>query len=309
MSRPKIGIIGAGNVGANTALFLFLKDLGDIVLYDLKGDLAKGKALDIMHLASIWGTNSFVTGTGNIDDIAGSDLVVITAGKRRTADMTRDDLLSQNGEIITKIVDNIQQKSPNSFIVVVTNPLDAMAHLALEISNFEPSRVMGMSGVLDAGRLAHFIREKHRVASENILTTVLGGHGDSMVPVSSNSFIGGRPLKHILDPGEIEEVIERTRKAGGEIIQLMGTSSMYAPAAAVWKMAQAILHDEKTILPCSVYLQGEYKLSDVFLSVPVLLGKTGVEEIIELPLEKKELKALHKSADEVKELTRKLNIN
>ncbi len=309
MARPKISIIGAGNVGANTALFLFLKDLGDVTLYDIKGDMAAGKALDIMHLASIWGTNSQITGTGNIEDTSNSDLVVITAGKRRTADMTRDDLLAQNGEIITSLVDSIQQKSPNSFIIVVTNPLDAMAHLALEISNFESSRVMGMSGVLDAGRLAHFIREKHQVAIENILTTVLGGHGDSMVPVGSNSFIAGQPLDQVLEHDEIKEVIERTRGAGGEIIKLMGTSSMYAPAAAVWKMAQAILRDEKAILPCSVYLQGEYNLSDVFLSVPVLLGKGGVERIIELPLEKEELKALHNSAEEVKELTRKLNIN
>ncbi len=308
MKRPKISVIGAGNVGTNTALFLFLKDLGDVVLYDIKGDIARGKALDIMHLASIWGTNSKVFGTGDIEDTKESNLVVITAGKRRTADMTRDDLLSQNGEIITSLVDTIQQKSPDAFIIVVTNPLDAMAHLALEISSFEPSRVLGMSGILDAGRLAHFIREKYPVAIENILTTVLGGHGDSMVPVSSNSFISGRPLNQVLEKGEIEEVIERTRGAGGEIIKLMGTSSMYAPGAAVWKMAQAILRDEKTILPCSVYLQGEYNLSDVFLSVPALLGKNGVEEIIELPLSKAELKALHNSAEEVKELTRKLNI-
>ncbi len=309
MGRPKISVIGAGNVGSNTALFLFLKDLGDIQLYDINGDLAAGKALDIMHLASIWGTNSKVTGSGEIKDTANSDLVVITAGKRRTADMSRDDLLLQNAEIITSLVDTIQQESPRSYIIMVTNPLDVMTHLALEISNFSSSRVMGMSGVLDAGRLAFFIREKQNVAMENILTTVLGGHGDSMVPLSSSTFIGGRPLDEVMDSSSIEEVVERTRRAGGEIIKLMGMSSMYAPAAAVWKMAQAILRDEKLILPCSVYLQGQYKLSDVFLSVPVLLGQKGVEEIIELPLDNGDLKALHSSAEEVKELTRKLNIN
>ncbi len=308
MNRPKISVLGAGNVGGNCALFLFQEQIGEVILYDIAEGLPQGKALDIMHSAKIDNYNIPVRGTNSLEDIASSDIVIITAGHRRTADMTRDDLLHKNADVITSLVDRVQSLCPKTHIIMISNPLDTMAHLAMEISGFPPNQITGMSGILDAGRFAFYVAEKTRTAIENIEATVLGGHGDSMVPVISSSFVAGRPLDEVLSQEDIDHVIQKTRKAGGEIIKLMGMSSMYAPAAAAIKMVKSILRDEKSILPCSVYLQGEYGLSQVFLSVPVVLGKDGVEEIIELKLSEQEMKDLHNSAAAVKEATKKLNL-
>lgn len=308
MSRPKISILGAGNVGANTAHLLFHEEIGDVCLYDIAEGKPQGLALDMMHTASIYGKNVQVTGTNDIDDTGDSQVIIITAGHRRTKDMTRDDLLHKNADVITSLVDKIQHTSPQAFIINITNPLDVMAHLAMEISGFPHEKVMGMSGVLDTGRFAFHLAEKLNTSVENVQTAVLGGHGDSMVPLISNCFVNGRPLTSVMEQEHIDDAVEQTRKAGANIIKLMGTSSMYGPATSAVRMTQALLRDEKVTMPCSVYLQGEYGLSDIYISVPVTLSSKGVEQIVELTISEEEMEALHASAEGIRELIKKLNL-
>jgi len=293
----KITIIGAGNVGATAALFLLQKQLGDVVLFDVVEGLPQGKALDMMEAAPVLGYETKIIGTNDYQDIKDSDMVIVTAGLARKPGMSREDLLKKNAEIIKGIVLNIREYAPHSFILMVTNPLDIMTYHALKVSGFEKNRVMGQAGVLDGARFASFIAEKIKVPVKDIKPLVLGGHGDSMVPLPRLSTVKGKTLNECLQPKELEPLIERTRKAGAEIVGLLKTgSAYYSPAASAVAMAESILLDHKKIMPASVYLKGEYGLSDVCIGVPVRLGAQGVEEIIELDLTPEERQALHASA-------------
>ena len=311
MDRKKITIVGAGNIGATLALLLARRETADITLIDINEGVAKGKALDIMEASPILGFNAHVTGTGNYEDTADSDVVVITAGFPRKPGMSRDDLLFKNFEVVKSVSEQIRKYSPNAFVIVVTNPLDAMTYTALKVTGFPKERVMGMAGVLDSARFAYFISEKTGISVENIKAFVIGGHGDDMVPLPKYTTISGMPVKKFLSDEELKEVIERTRFGGGEIVQLLKTgSAFYAPAASILEMVLAILWNKRKILSASVYLDGEageyYGASGLCVGVPVVLGKEGVEDIIKLDLSEEEWQAWRKSVDSVRRLVEKL---
>ena len=311
MDRKKITIVGAGNIGATLALLLARRETADITLIDINEGVAKGKALDIMEASPILGFNAHVTGTGNYEDTADSDVVVITAGFPRKPGMSRDDLLFKNFEVVKSVSEQIRKYSPNAFVIVVTNPLDAMTYTALKVTGFSKERVMGMAGVLDSARFAYFISEKTGISVENIKAFVIGGHGDDMVPLPKYTTISGMPVKKFLSDEELKEVIERTRFGGGEIVQLLKTgSAFYAPAASILEMVLAILWNKRKILSASVYLDGEageyYGASGLCVGVPVVLGKEGVEDIIKLDLSEEEWQAWRKSVDSVRRLVEKL---
>ena len=301
MTRPKISIIGAGAVGATTAHWVAAKELGDIVLLDVVEGLPQGKALDLWEAGPLEDFDATIIGTNDYDDTAGSDVIVVAAGVPRKPGMSREDLLSINKTIVEEVVKEAAQRSPNSLLVMVTNPLDTMAYLAKRVSRFPRNRVVGQAGILDSTRFRAFVAAVLRVSVEDVQALVLGGHGDQMVPLTRYCTVSGIPIAHLLPKAKIEELVERTRKGGGEIVALLKTGSAYfAPGAAVAQMVEAILKDKKRILPCSAYLEGEYGLEDVYFGVPVKVGAGGVEEIIEVPLDTEEKAAVSRSAETVR---------
>jgi malate dehydrogenase len=299
----KITIIGAGNVGATTALRLLEKGLGDIVLLDIAEGVAKGKALDMTQSSPLCGYSSKIIGTGNYDDTKDSDLTIITSGIPRKPGMSRDDLVKVNVKIVNSVVQQVVKKSPDTIIIVVSNPLDVTTYIAHKISNFPREKVMGMAGVLDTVRFKTFLSQEINVSVENIHTFVVGSHGDTMVPLLSHTTVAGIPVKEIVPDEKLKGIVQRARNGGIEIVELLKTgSAFYAPAAAVSEMAEAILLDKKKILPCTVLCQGQYGINNTFIGVPVKLGSNGVEEIVEFKLDADEIAALRKSAEAVKEL-------
>lgn len=297
---PKITIIGAGAVGATAAQRIAEKELGDIVLTDIVEGLPQGKALDLMEAAPLCGYDSKITGTNDYGDIEGSDVVVVTAGIARKPGMTREDLLKINGKIIREVSQDIAKYAPDSIVITVTNPLDIMTYVAMKTTDFEPARVFGMSGVLDAGRFAAFIAMELGCSARDINAMVLGGHGDTMVPLPRFTTVSGVPITELMPEDTIRRLVERTINGGAEIVNLLKTgSAFYAPSAAVTNMVEAVIKDTKRILPVCAYLNGEYGKKDIYLGVPVKLGRRGVEEIIELKLTEDEKKALDRSAEAV----------
>ncbi len=309
MKRKKITVIGAGNVGAACAHWLAVRELGDIVLFDIVDGLPQGKALDLFEASPIDGCDVSIVGTNSYADTANSDIVIITAGLARKPGMSRDDLLEKNCSVISFVTQRVVKYSPDAFLLVVTNPLDAMAYVAKQVSGFPKNRVMGMAGILDTARMRSFIAYELKVSVEDVSAFVLGGHGENMVPLARYSTVSGIPLTALMSPEKIDAIIERTRHGGAEIVSFLKTgSAFYAPAAAVGRMAEAILKDKKRILPVAALLEGEYGISDCYVGVPVKLGGQGIEEIIELDLLAKELAALKKSHQSVRSLIERLKI-
>lgn len=308
--RNKITIIGAGNVGATTAHWLAERELGDIILVDIPQTegMPAGKALDMTEAGPVVGYDTRIIGTTGYEETANSDVVVITAGIPRKPGMSREDLVGINQKIISDVVSKIKASSPDSILIVVTNPLDTMAYIAKQVSGFPRERVIGQAGVLDSARMRAFIAMELNVSVENTHAFVLGGHGDEMVPLTRYSTVAGIPITELLPPERVEAIVERTRKGGGEIVNLLRTgSAYYAPGAATAQMVEAILKDKKLILPCSAYLQGEYGLSDVYFGVPVKLGRAGAEEIIEISLTPEERSAMEKSVELIRSTMVHLN--
>lgn len=293
----KISIIGGGNVGATAAFIAAEKELADIVLVDVVEGLPQGKSLDMNETGPISRSDTRLTGANDYAAIKGSEIVIITAGLARKPGMSREDLQKKNAQIIKSVTENVAKHAPESIIIMVTNPIDVMTYYAMKISGFPKNKIVGQAGILDTARFRFFIAEKLNVSIEDISTVVLGGHGDSMVPLPRYTCISGIPLSEFMDKETIDKLIQRTRKGGGEIVGLLKTgSAYYAPAAASIEMAEAILKDKKRVLPCSAYLSGQYGINDIYIGVPVILGANGVEKIIELKLDDDELKALQNSA-------------
>ncbi len=309
MKRKKITIVGSGNVGATCAHWAAAKELGDIVLIDVVEGVPQGKALDLMEAAPIEGYDCSITGTNNYEDTAGSDLVVITAGIARKPGMSRDDLLSTNAKIVASCAEQAAKYSPNAFVIVVTNPLDIMAHVALKATGFPPGRVMGMAGVLDSARFRTFIALELGISFEDVSAFVLGGHGDDMVPLVRYSYAGGIPIEKLIPKDRIDAIVERTRKGGAEIVNYLKTgSAYYAPGASVIQMAEAVLKDKKRILPVAAYLQGEYGERDMYFGVPAIIGGNGVEKILEVDLTEDEKTQIAKSVASVRNLLKVVNL-
>ncbi|WP_214683970.1 malate dehydrogenase [Exiguobacterium sp. s155] len=301
--RNKISVIGSGFTGATTALYLAQRELGDVVLLDMEEKVGptKGKALDMQETAPIQGFDSWVTGTSDYADTADSDVVVITAGIARKPGMSRDDLVATNANVMRSVVKEIARYSPDAILIVLTNPVDAMTYAAFKESGFPKERVIGQSGVLDTARFRTFVAQGLNVSVKDVSGFVLGGHGDEMVPLVRYSYAGGIPLEKLIPHERIEQIVERTRKGGGEIVQLLGDgSAYYAPAAAIVEMVEAIVKDQRRILPAIAYLEGEYGFHDLYLGVPTILGKHGIEQVLELDLTDEEKAALSKSADSVR---------
>ncbi len=297
MSRPKITIVGAGNVGATCAHWAAARELADIVLVDVVEGMPQGKALDLMEARPIFGFNVEVVGANDYEATRNSDIAIITAGIARKPGMSRDDLINTNKKIVSEVTRRVVEKSPKAFIIVVANPLDAMCYVAYKVSGFPSKRVMGMAGILDTARYRSFIAMELKVAVEEIQAMVLGGHGDDMVPVVSATNVSGVPLTNLLSRKKIAGLVERTRKGGGEIVALLKTgSAYYAPAAAAVQMAEAIIKDQKRVVPVSAYLTGEFGLNDLFFGVPVVLGARGIEKILTLKLTPSEEALLRQSA-------------
>ncbi len=309
MARPKITVVGAGNVGATCAHWAAARELADVVLVDVIEGMPQGKSLDLMQARPIFGFNVNVVGANDYEATKGSQVVIITAGIARKPGMSREDLINTNKNIVATVTKEVAERSPNAYIVVVANPLDAMAYVALKTSGFPSKRVMGMAGILDTARFRCFIAMELKVAVEEIQAMVLGGHGDDMVPVVSATNVSGVPLTSLLSKKRIQALVERTRKGGGEIVALLKTgSAYYAPAAAAVQMAGAILKDQKRLVPVSAYLTGEYGLKDLYFGVPVILGAGGIEKIITLKLSAEEEAMLQKSAAAVAKTRDELNM-
>jgi malate dehydrogenase len=303
----KVTVVGAGHVGATTAQRIAEAELADVVMIDIAADMAKGKALDMMESAPVLGFNATITGGGDYDPTEGSDVCVVTAGLARKPGMSRDDLLAKNTQIVGGVVDELVKRSPDTILVIVTNPLDAMCEVARRRSGFPRERVIGMAGVLDAARMRYFIAAELGASVEDVDAFVLGGHGDTMVPLPRFATVNGIPLPTLLSEERIEAINERTRKGGGEIVGLLKDgSAYYAPSAASVEMVASILRDKKKILPCAVYLEGEYGIDGLFVGVPAKLGRSGMEGIVELELSDDEQAQLRHSADAVEELVEKL---
>ncbi len=301
--RSKVTIVGAGNVGATTAQRIADKGYADVVLVDIVDGLPQGKALDMMEAGPVVGSDATVTGTNSYEESAGSDVVVITAGVARKPGMSRDDLLLINMKIVGAVTAEVVKHSPETILIVVSNPLDAMVQHAYNLSGFPRERVVGMAGILDTARFRTFLSQELNASVTNISAYVLGGHGDSMVPLIGNTTVGGVPVANLIEKNRLEEIVQRTRDGGAEIVGLLKTgSAYYAPSAAIVQMVEAILFDTKAILPCAAYLQGEYGIDGLFAGVPVKLGAGGVEEIIKVELTPDEAAALKSSADGVQEL-------
>lgn len=298
----KISIIGAGMTGSTAAHWLAERELADVVLVDVVEGMPQGKGLDLLEAMPIVGKDSSIVGTNNYADTEGSDIVIITAGKARQPGMSRDDLLKTNAEIVGKAAAETLKYSPNAFFIVLTNPLDTMAYLTLKKTGLPRERVIGQAGILDSARMRAFVALETGVSVENIQCYVLGGHGDEMVPLTRHSNIAGIPLRDYIPADKLEAIVNRTRKGGGEIVNLLQSgSAYYAPSAAVAQMAEAILKDKKLIVPCAAYMQGEYGLNDMYFGVPVMLGAGGMERIIEYKFDADEKAMFEKSAASVKE--------
>jgi malate dehydrogenase len=297
-----VTVVGAGNVGATCAQELARGDYCDVALVDIKEGLAEGKALDINQAGTVLGYEPRVTGSTDYDITAGSDVVVITAGVPRTGDMSRDDLVATNEKIVGSVTREVIGQSPDAILIIVSNPLDAMCHVAKNVSGWPKNRVFGMAGILDTARFSTFIAWKTGASVKDVTAMVLGGHGDQMVSVVSATTVGGVPLRKLLPEDEIRQLVERTAKGGGELVKLLGTSAWYAPGAAAAQMVDSIMLDEKRVLPCTAYLEGEYGIEDLYMGVPVKLGADGIEEIIELDLSDEEKQQLKASADAVREV-------
>ena len=307
MARSKITIVGAGNVGATTAHIAATRELGDIVLIDIVEGLAEGKALDIAEAAPVQLYDCNVVGTCDWKETAGSDIVIITSGLPRKPGMSRDDLLAKNTGIVKDVSEKTAKYSPESIVIVVCNPLDAMVYTAGKVTGFARNKVMGMAGALDSARFSCFLAAELDVSVEDIKCTLMGGHGDDMVPLPRFTSVGGIPVTKLLDEAKTAELIERTRKGGIEVVNLLGYSAYYAPAAGAVKMAKAILKDKKTILSCSAYCDNQYDAGGYFIGVPTILGKNGVEKIVELDLNKSERAQFDKSLAHVKQLAAKID--
>jgi malate dehydrogenase len=300
--RRKVTVVGAGNVGATCAQELARRDYCDVVLVDIKEGLPEGKALDINQAGAVLGYEPNVTGSTSYEATAGSEVVVITAGVPRTGDMSRDDLVSTNERIVGSVTEAAVAQSPDATLIIVSNPLDAMCHVAKNVSGFPKERVFGQAGILDSARLQAFIAWETSSSVKDVQATVLGGHGDQMVSVVSGTTVGGVPLTKLASMDRIGELVQRTAVGGGEVVKLLGTSAWYAPGAASAQMVDAVMLDEKRVLPCTAYLEGEYGIDGLYMGVPVKLGAGGIEEIVELDLTDEEQTALHASADAVREV-------
>lgn len=299
----KVTVVGAGNVGATVANVLAHKDIvKEVVLLDIVGDLARGKALDTWQQAPIDYYSTSLLGTSDYKDTANSDIVVITAGIPRKPGMSRDDLISTNANIVTSVVKSILEYSKNPIIIVVSNPLDVMTYAAAKASGLDSSRVMGMAGILDTARYRAFLATELNVSPKDIQAILMGGHGDTMVPLPRYTTVSGIPVTEMIDEDKLNAIVERTKTGGGELVKLMGTSAWYAPGAAAAQMVESIVRDEQRIFPVCTQLNGQYGLNDVFVGVPVKLGKNGIEKVIELQLNEAESKLLHESASAVKEV-------
>src|SRR6188472_2866973 len=300
--RRKITIVGAGATGATAAHILAARDYADVVLTDIKEGVPQGKALDIDQMGPVLGCEPSVLGSNGYEETEGSDVVVITAGLPRSPGMSRDDLVTTNEKIVGSVTEQVVSHSPDAVIVVVSNPLDAMCHVAKNVSGFPKERVFGMAGILDTARFSTFIAWETGSSVKDVSATVLGGHGDQMVPVVSATTVGGIPLTRLVKEDAIQQMVERTAKGGGEIVELLGTSAWYAPGAAAAQMVDSIMLDEKRVLPCTAYLEGEYGIDGLYMGVPVKLGPSGIEEIIELDLSDDEKQALAASSEAVREV-------
>jgi malate dehydrogenase len=300
--RVKVSVIGAGAVGAATARALAERNYADILLVDVVEGLPQGVALDIQECGPIMGFDSQVSGTNRYEDIAGSDIVLVTAGMPRKPGMSRDDLVRVNMEIVRTVMNHVRERAPEAIVLMMTNPLDAMAHLAHRITGFEAERVIGQAGVLDSARFRTFIAAELKVSVRDVTALVLGGHGDQMVPVIRFTTVNGIPLSELMPKERIEALVQRTRDGGAEVVNLLGRSAYYAPAAAFLDMTDSVIYDQRRLISASVRLDGEYGHRDIYLGVPVLLGKNGVERVIELTLTEEEKAALDKSADSVREV-------
>jgi malate dehydrogenase len=301
-TRKKIALIGAGNIGGELAALAVSKQLGDVILFDIpaKENFAKGKALDLEQNSAVRGFDATVTGTSQWSDAAGADVVIVTAGIPRKPGQSRDDLVAVNLPIIRDVADNLKKHAPDAFVIVISNPLDAMVYELKRRTGFPRERVAGMAGVLDSGRFQLFLARAAGVSVKDVRATVLGGHGDDMVPVMSATTINGVPASQLIPKDKIDAIIDRTRKGGGEIVNLMGTSAFYAPASSAMAMAEAYLLDQKRLLPCAAYLEGEYGYKDLYMGVPAIIGGRGIERIVEIALTTEEKAMLDKSAASVR---------
>jgi malate dehydrogenase len=302
VSRRTITVVGAGNVGATAAQEIARRDYADVVLVDIKEGLAEGKALDINSAGPALGYGPNLVGSDAYEATAASDIIVVTAGVPRTGDMSRDDLVTTNEGIVASVTRETAERSPDAVLIVVSNPLDAMCHVAKDVSGWPRERVLGMAGILDTARFRTFIAWETSASPKDVQALVLGGHGDQMVPVVSAATVGGVPLRKLVPAKQIEAVVERTRKGGGECVRLLGTSAWYAPGAAVAEMVHAVALDQKRVLPCTAYLEGEFGIEGLYVGVPVKLGAAGIEEIVELDLSEEERAELGRSADAVREV-------
>ena len=300
--RRKVTVVGAGNVGATCAQVLAAHDYADIVLVDIKEGLPQGKALDINQMGAVLGYEPRVTGSNSYDETAGSDVVVITAGLPRSPGMSRDDLVATNEKIVKDVTERTVAKSPDAILVVVSNPLDAMCHVAKNVSGWPKERVFGMAGILDTARFSTFIAWETQASVKDVTAMVLGGHGDQMVPVVSATTVGGIPLAKLVSEADLDSMVQRTAKGGGELVELLGTSAWYAPGAAAAQMVDSIMLDEKRVLPCTAYLEGEYGIVGLYMGVPAKLGSGGIEAIYELDLSMDEQAMLDASAGAVREV-------
>jgi malate dehydrogenase len=310
MQRAKISIIGAGNVGATTAHWCAAMELGDIALVDIPevGDMPKGKALDLMQASPIFDFDVRLTGTSNYADTADSDVVVITAGIARKPGMSRDDLLGTNARIVSAVAENVRKTSPEAIVIVVSNPLDAMVQRVQQVTGFPQRRVMGQAGVLDTARYRTFIAMELGVSVEDVSALLMGGHGDTMVPMPSCTSVGGIPISRLMSPAKLDAIVDRARNGGAEIVNLLKTgSAYYAPAAATAQMVEAIIKDKRRLIPCAAYCDAEYGVGGFYVGVPVILGANGIEKIIELDLTKDEQAAFDHSVAAVKEIVAKMN--
>ncbi|TKH42833.1 malate dehydrogenase [Paenibacillus sp. FSL R10-2782] len=311
IQRKKISIVGAGFTGATTALLLAQKELGDIVLIDIPQleNPTKGKALDILEASPVQGFDSQVTGTSNYEDAANSDIVIITAGIARKPGMSRDDLVNTNAAIVKSVCENVKKYAPDSIVIILSNPVDAMTYTAYQTLGFPKNRVIGQSGVLDTARYCTFIAQELNVSVEDVRGFVMGGHGDDMVPLVRYSSVGGIPIETLISKERIEAIVQRTRVGGGEIVNLLGNgSAYYAPAASLTQMTEAIVKDKKRIIPVIAYLEGEYGYQDLFLGVPTLLGGNGIEKVFELELTAEEKAALDQSAESVRNVIKVVTV-
>ena len=307
LPRRKVTVIGAGNVGATTAQQIIVTGLADVVLVDIVEGLPQGKALDLIEAAPIVGYDVRIIGTNDYADTAGSKIIVVTSGLARQPGMSRDDLMAKNAGIVASVVKQAAAVSPDAIIIVVTNPLDAMCHVALKASGFPPERVIGMAGVLDSARFRAFIAAELEVSVRDIRAFVLGGHGDTMVPLPRYSTVGGVPITELMTAERIEQLVDRTRNGGAEVVALLKTgSAYYAPAASIVEMVEAILRDRRRILPCAAYLRGEYGIDGLYVGVPIVLGNGGMERVIEISLTDDERAAFNRSTGAVRELLDKL---